>query len=304
VQKFWSILFAAVNLAALGLFVIAPLMHGLFGINWWLPKDVSAPGFGSGVDALYYWILGVTGFFFVLTEALLVWAMWRYAAAPGRASWYVHGNHTLEWFWTIVPGAILVIIGLTQVRTWEAIKYKSHMPDPEQVVEVSARQFEWRIRYPTTETNVELTHDWKGKKTQARVKAWDDVGEADDVRIVNELHTWKGAKVRVFLKTRDVIHSFFLPNMRLKQDALPGKMIPVWLETAEHNVEWDEAKHDWDVKENWELACAELCGWGHYKMQGRFFVHKDKAEFDRWLKQMQDRQSARDLPKANEQDNP
>jgi cytochrome c oxidase subunit 2 len=116
------------------------------------------------------------------------------------------------------------------------------------------------------------------------------------------LHTWKGAKVRVFLKTRDVLHSFFLPNMRLKQDALPGKMIPVWLETAEHNVEWNDAKEDWTGRdgkeiENWELACAELCGWGHYKMQGRFFVHKDKADFEHWLKQMRDKQNAHELPK-------
>ena len=298
-QKFWSILFGVVNLAALGLWVVSALAPGL---GWSLPRDVSAPGFGSGVDTLYYGILAVTGFFFVLVESLLVWAMWRYAGRPGQASWYVHGNHKLEWFWTIVPGVILVIIAFTQVHTWEVIKYRSHMPDPEQVLEVSARQFEWRIRYPTAETNAELTVGWK--KNQGRVKAWDDLGDADDIHVVNELHTWQGAKVRVFLKTRDVIHSLFLPNLRLKQDALPGKMIPVWLETSAHNVEWDDARHDWVVKENWELACAELCGWGHYKMQGRFFVHKDKADFDRWLKQMQDKQNARELPKANEQENP
>ena len=302
-QKVWSILFGAVNLAAFSLFVVSP------ALGWWLPKDVSAPGFGSGVDALWNWILGVTGFFFVLTEALLVWAMWRYAGRPEQTAWYVHGNHKLEWFWTIVPGVILVIIALAQVHTWEAIKYRSQMPDPEQVLEVSARQFEWRVRYPTTETNAALTNGWK--KNQARVKAWDDHGDIDDVHVVNELHTWQGAKVRVFLKTRDVIHSLFLPNLRLKQDALPGKMIPVWLETSAHNVEWDEAKQDFVIlkdadgnPETWELACAELCGWGHYKMQGRFFVHKDKAEFDRWLKQMQDKQNARELPKANEQDKP
>jgi cytochrome c oxidase subunit 2 len=294
-QKWWSVLFAVVNLAALGLFVVAPFC------GWWLPRDTSAPGFGSEVDLLFYGILAVTGFFFVLVEALLVYAMYRYPAGRGARSWYVHGNHKLEWFWTIVPAAILLLVAFSQIHSWEKIKYLSHMPDPEQVVEVSARQFEWRIRYPTLETNQALTANWKNN--QDRVNQWNDRGEADDIHAVNELHTWKGAKVRVLLKTRDVIHSFFLPNLRLKQDALPGKTIPVWLETAESNVQWDDASGDWkgDGKngeiENSELACAELCGWGHYRMQGRFFVHKDRADYERWLKQMQDRQNARELAK-------
>jgi cytochrome c oxidase subunit 2 len=294
-SKGWSILFAAVNLAALGLYIVAPF------VGWWLPKDVSAPGFGSEVDLLFYAILAVTGFFFILVEALLVWAMFRYSGAPGTKGWYVHGNHTLEWAWTIVPAVILLIIAFSQVHAWEHIKYLSHFPAPEQLIEVSARQFEWRIRYPTMAANDNLTAAWKSD--QAAVNAWEKDGYIDDIHVVNELHTWKGAKVRVFLKTRDVIHSLFLPNMRLKQDALPGKTIPVWLETAEHNVEWDDAHETWRGNgpngeiENSELACAELCGWGHYKMQGRFFVHKDKADFERWLRQMQDQQNAHELPK-------
>jgi cytochrome c oxidase subunit 2 len=296
-SKGWSILFAAVNLAALGLYIVAPF------VGWWLPKDVSAPGFGSEVDFLFYAILAVTGFFFVLVEALLVWAMFRYTGAPGGKGWYVHGNHTLEWAWTIVPAVILLIIAFSQVHAWEHIKYLSAMPAPEQVVEVSARQFEWRIRYPTLDVNKDLTTDWNSDATRAKVGAWDKDGYIDDIHVVNELHTWNKAHVRVFLKTRDVIHSLFLPNLRLKQDALPGKTIPVWLETAESNVQWDETAGEWKGNgkdgaiENSELACAELCGWGHYKMQGRFFVHKDKADFERWLHMTQEKQNAHELPK-------
>jgi cytochrome c oxidase subunit 2 len=304
-NRWWSILFAVVNLAALGLFVVAPFS------GWWLPKDVSVPGFGSEVDLLFYGILAVTGFFFILTEALLVYAMWTYGSGAGARAWYVHGNHKLEWAWTLVPAVILLLVAFSQIHSWEKIKYLSQFPPPDQLIEVSARQFEWRIRYPTAEANDRLTAkpaggDWKtDRPVQAAVAAWEKDGYIDDVHVVNELHTWKGAKVRVFLKTRDVIHSLFLPNLRLKQDALPGKTIPVWLETREHNVEWDESKSDWrglsgpDGREieNWGLACAELCGWGHYKMQGRFFVHKDKADFERWLKQMQDKQNAHELTK-------
>jgi cytochrome c oxidase subunit 2 len=288
-SKWWSVLFGVVNGAALLLFLVAPFVPG-----WWLPRDVSVEGFGSRVDFLFYLILAITGFFFVLVEALLVWAMWRYAAAPGRKAEYVHSNHKLELLWTFVPAAILLFIAFAQVQAWEHIKYVSRMPEPTQLIEVSARQFEWRMRYPTDEEllkNMLVEEGAPGpvkNKAHQQAKNWEEHGQIDDLHVVNELHTWAGAKVRVALKTRDVIHSFFLPNLRLKQDALPGKTIPVWFEAKDHNVEWDPSMNKgdggWKISENWELACAELCGWGHYKMQGRLWVHKDKADYDRWLK--------------------
>jgi cytochrome c oxidase subunit II len=301
-QKWWSILFGVVNGAALLLFVVSPFVPG-----WWLPRDVSAPGFGSSVDLLFYLILAITGFFFVLVEALLVWAMWRYASVPGLKAEYVHGNHRLELLWTFVPAVILLIVAFSQVRAWEHIKYVSRMPEPTQLIEVSARQFEWRMRYATDEQLLRDILVPDNAPEPAKVKAhqqaknWEEHGQIDDLHVVNELHTWAGAKVRVALKTRDVIHSFFLPNLRLKQDALPGKTIPVWFEAKDHNLEWNESAGKWtgpDGKEpeNWELACAELCGWGHYKMQGRLWVHKDRADYDRWLKMALDKQNAHGIP--------
>src|SRR5262249_38236431 len=147
--KWWSILFGAVNLAALLLFVVSPFVHG-----WWLPKDVST--FGYEVDWLFYAILAVTGFFFILTEVIMVYCLWRYTTAPGRKAQYVHGNHRLEWFWTTVTAVILLFVAFSQVSAWERIKYQSQMPGMpgmdaiEHTVTVSARQFEWRIRYADT----------------------------------------------------------------------------------------------------------------------------------------------------------
>jgi cytochrome c oxidase subunit 2 len=291
VQKWWSVLFAAVNLAALLLFVVAAFP----GLGWWLPHDASARGYE--VDFLFYGILFITAFFFVLTEALLVYAMYRYAAPYTGRALYTHGNHKLEWFWTIVPAAILLIVAFAQVRAWAHMKYENEFPVPDQVVEVSARQFEWRIRYPALDTQGRLVEAVKNNNRKA-VESWNDQGDFDDVHVVNEFHTWSGAKVRVLLKTRDVIHSFFLPNMRVKQDALPGKTIPVLVESKkdDYNVEWDSAKNEWKILETWELACAELCGWGHYKMQGRLFVHKDQADYDRWLEQTAKDQNRHELP--------
>jgi cytochrome c oxidase subunit 2 len=285
VQKWWSILFGVVLAASFASFILA------YGMGWWLPKDIST--FGWQVDLLFYVILAITGFFFVLTEGVLVYNMYRFIAQPGQKSQYTHGNHKLEVFWTTVTAVVLVFIAVAQIRAWEEIKYQTRMPPPDQVFEVSARQFEWRLRYPTASRLNDISGPWQQKKVEpASARLWEKNPEADDIYVVNEVHTWKGAKVRLYLKTRDVIHSFFLPNMRLKQDALPGKTIPVWFETKDSNIEWDEASGSWKRGDLWELACAELCGWGHSKMQGRLFVHKDQQDFERWLHEVALKQDA------------
>jgi cytochrome c oxidase subunit 2 len=286
VHKFWAILFGAVLTACALLFVVAPI----FG--WWLPENHAS--FGGSTDGLFYLILAITGITFIGVEVVFVWALWRFNARPGAKSEYTHGNHKLEMIWTAVPSVILLFIAFTQVKAWADIKYQSRMPDPDQVFEVSARQFEWRFRYPVAEQLNKMTTDWKstGKDFAA---AWDKKPQADDVHVVNEVHTWKGSKVRMYLKTRDVLHSFFLPNLRIKQDALPGKTIPVWYDADETNCKYDAATNSWQFIEGkaWELACAELCGWGHYKMRGHLYVHENKEDYLHWLSSAAEKQNTR-----------
>jgi cytochrome c oxidase subunit 2 len=315
VQKWWSYLFGGVTLAAVLLFVVAPF------VGWWLPKNVST--FGGKVDGLFYLILAITGFFFVLIECLLVYFMYVYAGEPGtrehvfghhyaekKVFWtsffksiarpvtaVIHNQHRLELFWTLVPAVILLFIAFVQVNTWAEIKYQTNMPKPNgetQQLQVDARQFEWRIRYPS----VARRNSWKADPESAAYEPPERFGRdshMDDVHQVNDLHVYKGQKVLVTLTTRDVIHSFYLPNMRLKQDALPGKVIPVWFQATEANTKYDETTRSWvdgynlqtkekESQQIWELACAELCGWGHYKMRGRLYVHETEADFVEWLK--------------------
>lgn len=298
-QKWWSILFGAVLLAAFLLNALAPLA------GWWLPPLDNKKSFGADVDKLFYIILFVTGFFYVLTEVILVYAMWRFAAAPGRRAVYVHGNHKLEVAWTIVPAAVLLFVAFAQISAWAEIKYQARMKPPQHVIAVSARQFEWRVRYPDTDRRAGMTveagtEQWpagvKGEKSvKEKADAWgaDTLADYNDLHLPNEVHTWAGANTRIYLSTRDVLHSFFLPTMRLKQDAVPGKIIPVWFQpdTDASNGSFDTNKGVWvydkDEKGNdkiREVACAELCGWGHYKMQGHLYIHKDRESYDAWLK--------------------
>jgi len=314
-NKGWSVLFGVTMIACFVGFAISPLM------NWWRPDGVSTHS--KGVDDLFDIILGITAFFFVLTEAILVAFMWLYAGKgdishpvsekadfPGimkPISNILQNQHRVEMAWTFVPAVILLYIAFAQVSTWANIKYEArrHLQEetkagPATQIGVSARQFEWRMRYPSTERFkkwLEMEKDANKeslKKTKADYDSFGKIPQASDVHVVNELHVWKGYTVTVHLTTRDVIHSFNLPNFRVKQDALPGKMIPVWFTPTKANCKANADKTRWlyavdpesgekskDLE--YDIPCAELCGWGHYRMIGRVFVHKDQADFAAWL---------------------
>jgi cytochrome c oxidase subunit 2 len=314
VRVWWTLLFAAINLAALGLFVAAPFC------GWWLPPGESTHA--DSVDNLFYLILWITGFFFILTEALLIVFMYRYASGPdGKRRVYtssgpnvfqqifkpvtdlIHDQHRLELTWTIIPGVVLLLIAFVQVDAWANIKYTARFQQITEAdkqeplpIEVTARQFEWRMRYPNPKRLMEcLTNPEKGKRFAKE-------RHVDDVHLVNEIHTWKEQRVLVFLRSTDVIHSFNIPHMRIKQDSLPGKVIPVWFKPRKDtfNAKYNATKKRWEDglpdesgrPKIWEIPCAELCGWGHYHMIGRVYVHETKADFDQWLRAAQESQEA------------
>jgi len=167
-------------------------------------------GYGHEIDQLYKVILWIVIVTFVLTEGLLVFFLFRFRARPGGKAVYTHGNHRLEVIWTLVPGAILFWLAIYQTGTWRRIKIDRPPPSEGLVVEVMAKQFEWHFRLAGPD----------GK-----------FGTADDVvPAANNLHVPVDTKVTVLLRSQDVLHSFFLPSLRLKQDTVPGMTIGVWFE--------------------------------------------------------------------------
>ena len=247
-MRFWSILFSAAAIFTIGVCVYAP-----FNADWWLPPNVSSVSpmhFGADIDHLFVLILWITGIVFMGTSIAIGYATWRFRAVPGGKARYTHGSQRLEVVWTIIPSAILVFIGLYQMGTWASIKFRSSQPKVKPTAEVVARQFQWMIRYPGPDNKLYTP---------------------DDFHTINDLHFVKDAPILIHLKSRDVLHSFFLPYFRIKQDAVPGLTIPVWF--------------DADKPGTYDIVCAELCGWGHYKMRGAVTVHSTQREFEEWQKQ-------------------
>ena len=254
--KVWSLLFLLVPVLGVGLFLWAP------SNGYWLPRDISKHGWQ--IDHLFNFILGLTGLVFIATEVLLFWFLWRYDAKTNRTPVkYTHGSHNLEVIWTILPAATLLFIAIYQMNAWADVKMRKPKDLPP-TVEVVARQFEWRLRYPGPD----------GK-----------LGTMDDVHHVNDLHIPVDEEVLVQLESMDVLHDFFLPNLRIKQDAVPGMTIPVWFRATDVGT--------------YDLVCAELCGWGHYKMKGRLTI-ESRAQFDQWLEKMGAAEQATQEPAAEE----
>jgi cytochrome c oxidase subunit II len=208
----------------------------------WLPEDVST--FGQEIDSLFYLIYYITAATFILVTVLMIVFLIMYRQRDGRRAVYTHGNTTLEIIWTIVPAAILIVLSFMSVSTWA--KVKRHAPDSDFELQVTAKQFNWEIVYPGPDRQF---------------------GTPDDAKFDNDLHVPVNKVVRIHLASRDVIHSFFLPNLRLKQDAVPGRTILVWFEATKPG--------------KYELPCAELCGFGHSGMKGWLYVHTPE-EYAKW----------------------
>jgi cytochrome c oxidase subunit II len=210
----------------------------------WFPAAVST--YGAEIDRLFYIILVITGLIFVIVQTALIWFVVRYRHRPGTTAYHIHGNLRAEVIWTAIPFVIVIFIAVVSMGPWLRLRAENRFPPAAIEVEVAAKQFEWNVRYPGADGVL---------------------GTEDDFISRNQLHLPVNRVVHVHLTSEDVIHSFFLPEFRVKQDAVPGMRIPVWFEAMQPGT--------------FMLGCAELCGMAHYRMRGTVTIHEQDA-FDRW----------------------
>lgn len=217
----------------------------------WFPENAST--FGPDIDGLFTVIYWMTTVAFLLVMVLMAVFLVAYRGRPGRKAVYSHGNTALEVVWTLVPAVLLVWLTFKSQDIWE--KVRGPMPAGDVHIGVSGKQYNWFFYYPGPDGAL-------GKVTQAgRYDAGDNV-EATVLDVpVDKV-------IRLSISSQDVIHSFFLPNMRLKQDAVPGRSIEVWFQATRPG--------------QYEVACAELCGFGHSTMRTTMIVH-DEASWAAWL---------------------
>ena len=215
----------------------------MFSMLSWLPERAST--FAGEIDTVFYVIYYITGFFFLLVTVLLIWFLIKFRARPGRSAVYSHGSAGLELLWTAVPAAVFIILFLISQSSWAKIKI--FVPQSDVEVRVVAKQFAWEFHYPGPDGKFDT---------------------ADDKQVDGEMHVPVNKKVRVYLGAEDVIHSFFVPVLRLKQDALPGREIVAWFEATKTG--------------RFEIPCAELCGPGHSGMKGWLTI-LSAEDYEQWV---------------------
>jgi cytochrome c oxidase subunit 2 len=281
---FWTLVFLFIPVLGVGLLLWSSLMPG-----GWLPENVSS--IGEPIDMLFYLITGITGFFFVATELLLVYAIFTGRGGSDGKAVYTHGHRGLEIGWTLMTAGILLFVAFIQLPTWARAKFISNFkeahPDVKPMALVVASQFEWQTRYPV----------WDEKAGKPKELNWKNPDFRDSFELYNEMHVPAGEPILIHLTSRDVIHSFWIPAMRVKQDALPGNVVPVWFDASKI----DPSTFGDKKTREFVWVCAELCGWGHYRMQARVVVHATREDYYQWLKDKTAEQTQPKLPgeKAN-----
>ncbi|MEE8561430.1 MAG: cytochrome c oxidase subunit II [Gemmatimonadota bacterium] len=213
-------------------------------MKWSLPENIAT--YGGKIDAIFWVITVVTGIAFVLVEIGIIWFAVKYRRREGRRAYYTHGNKALEVLWTSVPALALVALGIYSADVWAQIKGRDSAPAGSLMLGVRAKQFEWNVTYPGADGTL---------------------GTSDDFVVRNQLHFPVNRPILIQLESEDVLHSFFIPQLRVKQDAVPGMTIPVWFEATKTG--------------GYQIGCAELCGLGHYRMRARVTIH-EPDEYERW----------------------
>lgn len=230
--------------------------------HWWFPQLASVHG--QQVDKVFSILLALMGIVFVLVQFGIGFFAWQSGRRESAIFW--HDNVRLEITWTVVPAVVLLGMTIFAGVVWGGM----HEPLPEDTltIEVTAEQFAWHVRYPGPDGVFGRTEPGMVGRGNVLGMVPEDPQGLDDVLLTNELRIPVDRPVRIVLKSKDVLHSFFVPELRIKQDAVPGRTIEINFEPTR--------------VDEMEIACAELCGVGHFAMRGELFI-MEQDEFDDWL---------------------
>lgn len=267
------------------LFGIA-LIAGIYGVYWSYsvqgPMSIheSASVHGLDIDFMFNITLILTTIIFILTHIALFGFSFKYRGSENRKAYFYPHNNSLERIWTITPAIVLTVLVLLGFFTWRGITNVSPEDQKKAInIEITGEQFKWSLRYAGFDNqigtrNYKLTTPTNGLGIDFKdQKSWDD-------KLVSEIVIPVNKPVRFTIGSKDVLHSFYLPDFRVQINAVPG--MPTYfqftprLTTTEVRVQRNNPEYDY------VLLCAKNCGAGHYNMQTKVTVVSE-AEYATWL---------------------
>ncbi len=238
-----------------------------FTRTWWFPTAISEHA--RTVDDQFMFTLWVTGIIFILAQAALGYVVLRFGRKRAEAAGYSHGNNTMEMLWTTATAILFIGLTVMGERVWAKVHFQG-APEGSIPIEVTGQQFAWNFRYPGPDgkfgaLDIKQINDSSGNPLGIDSK---DPAGKDDITAPT-MAVPVNRSIELILRSKDVTHSYFVPELRLKQDTVPGMLIRIHF-TAEKVGKY-------------EIPCAELCGLGHYKMRS-FLEVMEQADYEKWLK--------------------
>jgi cytochrome c oxidase subunit 2 len=232
---------------------------------WWFPPSITA--FGGQIDEQFHRTLVITGVVFVAAQLGLAWAIFRFRDRGQKAAFF-EGNSTMEFVWTLATVVMFLGLGLYGQHAWAEAHFQGAAPGALQV-EVTGQQFQWQFRYAGPDGKFgqlkpELISASTGNPVGLDPK--DPAGKDDVVSPV--MYVPADREIELLIRTQDVTHSFYVRELRLKQDAVPGMIIHMHFNAT--------------VPGEYQIVCAELCGLAHYNMHSFLYV-VSQEEFDKWM---------------------
>ncbi len=248
-------------LLAIAMWLI-PVGIVMMGMRKWFPPLASEHG--EGIDFMMNYLLLTIGALLVVGHAALGYFIWRFGNQI-RPSFRMASSKT-ERRWSVIPVVLMAVIAegwilVLGLPVWAKI-YAEQAPLEALTVEVTAEQSAWNVRYPGADGRFGRIDPMQVTLNDAWGVDRSDPASEDDLILLNEIAVPVNRPVLIRLRSKDVLHSFFLPHFRVKQDAVPGMTIEFWFIPNKLGT--------------YELACAELCGLGHYEMRGLFLVLSDE----------------------------
>lgn len=280
-------------------------------ISAWKYKNVmmgygphqSASAHGSALDEMFFVTLVLTGIVFVITHIALFWFAYKYRWREDRKAKFIAHDNRLEVWWTAIPAVVMTFLVVRGLNAWNSVMADVKEGEDFTEIEATGQQFNWIIRYPGPDGKLG-TRNYKLTTADNQLGMdFNDEKGFDDWIPGQELYLPVGKKVRVRIIAKDVLHNFYLPHFRVKMDAVPG--MPTYFvftpvkTTAQYREElrkYPEYQEPFDPadptgpkrweKFDYELACAELCGKGHYSMR-RVLKVVSQEEYDAWARKQE-----------------
>ncbi len=285
-------------------FLVGVTVSGIHYKDWYLGfgPHASASEHGGSIDSMFQVTLFFTGIVFVITHILLFYFAYRYRGSRRRKASFVPHDDKLELVWTAAPAIVMAFLVISGLDTWNEVMADIKPGDDYMEIEAVGEQFGWNIRYPGADGLL-------GERSYKLISGdnpigqnWKDLKNKDDFH-ATEIVLPVGKRVRVRITSKDVLHNFYLPHFRVKMDAVPG--MPTYFvftpkkTTEEYRNELSNYKTyqqpadpaDPNGEQLWqrfdyELACAELCGKGHFSMK-RIVKIVSEDEYLAWVEKQQ-----------------